>query len=136
VNDALREHGWSRRATDFYDLANLARYGVREGLAKGEGLDDEIARFGAIKRLIGRNAALAAVNQFLSAAKRLALNISIAALVNSPGQIRFVRCCTSRDPVMWYPSCGRIPMVDRSWPTSMRFVGQRSRAACRRNSQA
>jgi hypothetical protein len=80
VNDALREHGWSRRATDFYDLANLARYGVREGLAKGEGLDDEIARFGAIKRLIGRNAALAAVNQFLSAAKRLGLNISIAAL--------------------------------------------------------
>ena len=80
VKDALCQDGWSRRATDFYDLANLARYGVREGLANAQGVDDEIARFGAINRLISRNAALAAVNQFLSAAKRLRLDISIAAL--------------------------------------------------------
>jgi hypothetical protein len=80
VKDALRQDGWSRRARDFYDLANLARYGVREGLATEQRVDDEIAKSGTINRLIGHSPALAAVNQFLSAAKRLQLDVSIAML--------------------------------------------------------
>ena len=101
VLNALSSSAWPNQTCTFYELGQLARHAVHEGLASPEVVDDSIIASNAIPRLLSRAPAVPALNQFLVYATRVILPRAAAA----------VGAATARPPLLDVLGCSRASDV-------------------------